>query len=70
MNDTTANVSIMAGSDPNEMTRIGRAVANFDEAKWSSMRKEVLFDIKMARFDQNDALKAKLLDTAGRKGKK
>ena len=64
MNDTTANVSIMASSDPNEMKRIGRAVANFDEAKWSSMRKEVLFDINMAKFDQNDKLKTKLLGTA------
>ena len=64
MQDTEANIRIMASSNPNEMKAIGRSVTNFDEAKWSEIRNDVLVEINMAKFGQNDKLKAKLLNTA------
>lgn len=39
---------------------LGRQVANYDERMWNGIRQIVVYEGLMAKFSQNDGLKAKL----------
>lgn len=57
--------SIRISTDPKEAKKLGGAVANFDEAIWSSIRKEAMMEACRAKLMNHDAwrLRSYLLGT-------
>lgn len=50
---------------PREQKALGRKVRNFDNAVWEEKRLYVLYQGCLAKFQQNEELKQKLLSTGG-----
>jgi hypothetical protein len=63
--DKATERKIMSTSDPADQKRWGREVKNFNADKWNNVAKDIVFRASMAKFTQDDALKAILLATAG-----
>jgi ribA/ribD-fused uncharacterized protein len=64
--DIEANEKIMASKSPREQKAIGRTVKNFDVDKWSSVSRDIVYDIVKAKFEQNPQLLKELLATEGK----
>ena len=62
-NDEAAAVQILSTSDAARIKALGRQVANYDESMWNGIRQIVVYEGLMAKFSQNDGLKAKLKAT-------
>lgn len=62
-NDEAAAVQILSTSDAAGIKALGRQVANYDESMWNGIRQIVVYEGLMAKFSQNDGLKAKLKAT-------
>jgi len=56
---------IMSCDSPRQMKALGRAVRGFDDAMWNSYRREIVFTINRAKFEQNDDLREQLVATRG-----
>ena len=54
---------ILATTDPAEQKALGRCVTPFDEARWTGKCREVVYRGNLAKFGQNDDLRALLLAT-------
>lgn len=54
---------IRLSSDPDRIKALGRSVADYNETLWNGMRQLIVYQGLMAKFSQNDGLKAKLLQT-------
>ena len=54
---------IMAAASAGECKRIGRGVANYDDARWSAVRFDLVLAGNVAKFGQNDSLLDYLLAT-------
>lgn len=62
-NAEAAAVQILSTSDAAGIKALGRQVANYDESMWNGIRQIVVYEGLMAKFSQNDGLKAKLKAT-------
>jgi len=54
---------IMAVSDPKMQKAFGRRVRNFDANMWNAVARHVVYQGNLAKFQQNDKLRAALLAT-------
>lgn len=61
--DTTVAGKILATNDVAEIKALGRLVANYNESYWNGIRQIVVFTGLLAKFTQNDDLKAQLAAT-------
>ena len=56
---------IMKTDDVAEIKQLGRAVNGYDDHVWNGIRQIVVYEGLMAKFSQNQELKAQLMDTGG-----
>ena len=63
MGDLETMKKIMATNSPREQKDLGRQVKGYDEAKWSLVRKRVVFEGNVLKFTQHKTLKEKILAT-------
>lgn len=56
----------IAATHPGEAKRLGREVRGFDPIQWESEREHIVFNGSLAKFSQNERLKAFLLSTGER----
>ncbi len=52
--------------DPMGVKHMGRMVKGYDDTIWSSVREQVMLDVNLAKYSQNEYLKTMLLDTGSR----
>ncbi|PBC79944.1 hypothetical protein BX265_4773 [Streptomyces sp. TLI_235] len=57
---------ILAAATPGEAKKLGRLVRGFDEVRWAAERFELVVAGNVAKFGQDEALRAYLLGTAQR----
>lgn len=57
---------IMAATEPRTFKQLGKQVKPFDSAVWDTHKKEIVIKGNLAKFGQNEALKAFLLSTQGK----
>ena len=57
---------ILAAGSPAEAKKLGRLIANFDEATWERRRFEIVVDASVAKFGQNEPEGNFLRNTQGR----
>ena len=62
-NDIENMNSILLLNDPSQIKNMGRKVKNFNQEKWDSAKKEIIFKANLYKFSQNKILLKKLLDT-------
>ncbi len=55
--------NIMETNDPRKQKEFGRAVKGFDQAEWESKCVELITDVLVYKFEQNDDLYKILMDT-------
>jgi ribA/ribD-fused uncharacterized protein len=58
--------AILASTSPRQQKKLGRSVKNFVESTWQDQCREIVFRGNLARFSQDDRLKALLLNTGRR----
>ena len=63
--DKAVAAKILATDDVAEIKALGRLVANYSERYWNGIRQIVVFTGVLAKFTQNDDLKAQLAATKG-----
>lgn len=61
--DTETAIKIMQTNIPKEQKDLGRQVKNYDDAKWSAQRFDIMVDGLYERFSQNTDIREKLLAT-------
>ena len=61
--DMEAHGRILASSNPKQQKAIGRTVRGFDEQVWNSVCRGIVYAGNLARFSQNEAMRADLLAT-------
>lgn len=54
---------ILLTSDVAQIKALGRQVSNYDESTWNGIRQIIVYEGLLAKFNQNDDLKAKLKST-------
>lgn len=54
---------ILLTSDVAQIKALGRQVSNYDESTWNGVRQIIIYEGLLAKFNQNDDLKAKLKST-------
>ena len=54
---------ILATNDVARIKSLGRSVANYNESDWNGVRQIVVYEGLLAKFRQNEDLKAKLKET-------
>jgi ribA/ribD-fused uncharacterized protein len=64
--DADALEQILETPYPREQKRIGRRVRGFDEAEWNRVCRGIVYRGNLAKFEQNDRLRATLLETGDR----
>jgi len=64
--DTAIAAQIIQAGNPAEAKKLGRQIANYDEARWRAARFDVVTQGNLAKFAQNPAHLAYLLDTRER----
>lgn len=65
-NDTESATKIMATHNPREQEALGRAIENFDSAKWDAVKVRVVYEGNKSKFTQNPDLMKSLLATQGK----
>ena len=61
--DDVRLAQILQARSPREQKALGRRVANFDEAVWNRVCRDVVYRGNLARFKQDERLAARLLAT-------
>ena len=61
--DEAVAAQILSTSDVAKIKSLGRQVSNYDESMWNGIRQIVVCEGLLAKFSQNDELKAKLKAT-------
>lgn len=61
--DETVAAEILATDDVAEIKALGRKVSDYDESLWNGVRQIVVYEGLLAKFSQNENLKAKLKAT-------
>lgn len=54
---------VTLGQDPETSKDLGRQVRNYDESKWSEVRREKMFEACLLKFQSDEKLEMQLLDT-------
>mmetsp|Transcript_41638 Transcript_41638/g.100283 ORF Transcript_41638/g.100283 Transcript_41638/m.100283 type:complete len:181 (+) Transcript_41638:94-636(+) len=63
--DEEVGAQILATSNPRKIKQLGRAVRGFNENVWKENRETIVYQNNMAKFTQNDCMKAVLMSTKG-----
>lgn len=61
--DSAAYTAILRATDPHECKKLGKGVKPFDPSLWDIKKYEIVKKGNRAKYEQNPALKQKLLDT-------
>lgn len=61
--DQTVAAQILSTADVAEIKSLGRQVSDYDENMWNGIRQIVVYEGLLAKFSQNEDLKAKLKST-------
>lgn len=61
--DEVTMKKILGTSDVAKIKALGREVAHYEEAVWNGLRQIIVYEGLMAKFEQNESLKEKLLAT-------
>ena len=61
--DDETLAQIIDSTDPREAKELGRKVRNFDSTRWTKEARRIVTEGNMAKFEQNDELKAFLIST-------
>uniref|UniRef100_A0A8H7KDD5 NADAR domain-containing protein n=1 Tax=Bionectria ochroleuca TaxID=29856 RepID=A0A8H7KDD5_BIOOC len=64
--DRSIAAQILQTRDPRDQKGLGRAVAGFDPVKWDAVKSSVVAAASLAKFGQNEELRALLLGTGRR----
>lgn len=64
--DETTRAQILAAPSPGAAKALGRTVQNFDQSLWEAHRFEIIVTASIAKFSQNAALGAYLLETGNK----
>lgn len=64
--DEAALAKVLASGDPDAAKAAGRAVVDFDDARWRSHRETIVFRGNLAKFEQHPALREFLRATGDR----
>jgi len=59
--DAASMQAVMDTPMPNDQKAIGRKIKNYDDAKWSAVRYEIVKDAIRAKFTQHENLKEELI---------
>ena len=62
--DEAVAAQILSKSDVAEIKSLGRQVSNYDESMWNGIRQIVVYEGLLAKFSQNEELKAVLAECA------
>lgn len=62
--DTQTLKAILKAESPREHKALGREVTPFDEGRWAAVCRDVVYRGNLAKYSQNDDLRALLLGTA------
>ena len=62
-NDNEIFNEIMKANHPKEYKELGRKIKNFSEVKWNESKYQIVLKGNIAKFSQNEKLKAFLLNT-------
>jgi ribA/ribD-fused uncharacterized protein len=62
--DDDALELILDADQPAEAKKLGRGVRNFDDKRWAEVRYDVVLRASLAKFSENEDLRAYLLSTA------
>ena len=65
--DAAREQRIMNSDSPREHKKLGKQVAGFVEERWEAERCDIVFRANVAKFRQNENLRAQLLDTGERR---
>ena len=58
-----SNAEILKTDDVGRIKELGRQVSNYDESRWNGMRQILVYEGLLAKFEQNEDLKAQLKST-------
>lgn len=61
--DMSTAAKILNTVDVAKIKALGREVRNYDDVIWNGMRQIIIYEGLLAKFGQNETLKAKLLET-------
>lgn len=61
--DEAVAAQILSTSDVAKIKSLGRQVSNYDESMWNGIRQIVVYEGLLAKFSQNEEIKAKLKAT-------
>ena len=64
--DARTRRKILATDSPREHKALGRQVQGFDEARWTAACREIVYRANLAKFTQNEDLRALLLATGSK----
>lgn len=64
--DKKVKEQILATNNVRKQKELGRKVNNFNEDKWNNNKIKIVYMANNLKFNQNEELKAKLLDTKGK----
>ena len=63
MGDAKTAAEMLLTHDPALHKKLGRKVKGFDQAKWNQHKEQLMYEILLAKFSQNEAMKQQLLQT-------
>ena len=61
--DKKIAAEILKTDDVGRIKELGRKVSNYDESRWNGMRQILVYEGLLAKFEQNEELKAQLKST-------
>lgn len=59
-NDVDTAAEILLSNHPSVAKKLGRTVKNYDDTKWAEVRYQIMIDVNIAKFSQNEELKKEL----------
>lgn len=60
--DQATAKKILAASTPMEAKNLGREVKNYVDSEWDKVRFDVMYEVNLAKYSQNEDIKRRLLD--------
>ena len=59
---TTAQKILQEKEDPLKCKRLGRLVSNYDDKKWDLVREDMMFQVNLCKYQQDDEMQKLILD--------
>lgn len=63
-NDTEIANQMLLTTDPRKVKKLGRKVKNFDNDVWEDVRFDIMYNVCLAKFEQNEDLQRELFSHA------